>query len=401
LLLIVAGLLVASTAAAEPLTLEQALERAQQVSVELRMQRLSVEAAESSWLADPRAGSPSIRVTAQDLSLTPNDANTTDRYDIGTRLRLPLPRPWDLGTAKLQGIATADRERAQLADQEADLALAVRTRFELLPLLREAVATSEQLTDTWTRHRELVDQRRLEGLSTALVWLDSQEEVRDADDDRAVQISELAAVEAELRALLAWEADQPLDVAPTDLQARAEAPLPTVDALLEGLLERDPAVAEADADLRRAEAQLRRERLRGLPWLDWVQTGVEYGPRLGPMMEVGVAIDVPIYYWTPARTREVRRDLEASRIRTEEVRTRARETVVRRLRRAEARKERWLVERRHRDVLAEQAAPMMELADPLLKLDLEARMVRAELRVQLALADLIVELNRLEAAASY
>lgn len=399
-LLIAAALLLASAASAEPLTLEQALERAQTASVELRMQTLSVEAAESSWLADPRAGSPSIRVRARDLSLTPNDPNTTDRWDIVTRLRMPLPRPWDLDTARVQGEATAARERAQLSDQQADLRLAVKSRFELLPLLHDAADTAQELTATWSRHRELVAQRRVEGLSTALEWLDSEEEHRDADDDRAVRTSEVATVEAELRRLLDWPEDQPLEVLPTDLQARAEAPVPTIDGLLEGLLDRESAVAEADADLLRAEAQLQRERLRSLPWLDWVQGGVVTGPNSEPNFEVGVAIDVPIYYWSAARTREALRDLQSARIRTEEVRERARDGVVRRLRDVEARRERWLVEQRHRQVLREQAAPLMELADPVLKIELEARLVRADLRVQLALADLVVELNRLEAASA-
>jgi outer membrane protein TolC len=399
-LLIAAALLVASTAAAEPLTLEQALARAEEVSVDLRVQTLSVEAAESSWLADPRAGSPSIRVRARDLSLTPNDTNTTDRWDIVTRLRLPLPRPWDLETARVQGQATAARERAQLSDQQADLHLAVKSRFELLPLLRDAATTAEELTSIWARHRELVAQRRMEGLSTALEWLESEEEHRDADDDRAVRTAELVVVEAELRTLLAWGEQDALEVNRTDLFARADGPLPGTDELLVGLLEREPSVREADADLRRAEAQLRREQLRSLPWLDWMQAGVVTSPFDEPSFEVGVAVDVPIYYWSPARTRGALRDVQAARIRTEDVRARAVEGVTRRLRQAEARRERWLVERRHRDVLAENAEPLIELADPLLKIELEARMTRADLRVQLSLADLIVELNRLEAAAA-
>ena len=398
--LIAAALLLAQAAAAEPLTLEQALARAEEVSVDLRVQRLSVEAAESSWLADPRAGSPSIRVRARDLSLTPNDTNTTDRWDIVTRLRLPLPRPWDLESARVQGDATAARERAQLADQQADLVLAVKSRFELLPLLREAAGSAEKLTGIWVRHRDLVAQRRQEGLSTALDWLDSEEEHRDADDDRAVRRSELATVEAELRTLLAWSDDEPLEVVQTDLFARADAPLPGSDELLAGLMEREPAVAEADADLRRAEAQLRREQLRSLPWLDWMQAGVATGPNSSPSFEVGVAVDVPIYYWSPTRTRGALRDVQAARIRTEDVRERAREGVVRRVRQVEARRERWLVERRHRDVLAENAGPLMAVADPLLRIELEARLTRADLRVQMALADLVVELNRLEAAAA-
>jgi outer membrane protein TolC len=401
LIAVLAALFAAPAAqAAEPLTLEQALQRADEASAMLAEQRLTLEAAEAGWLADPRAGSPSLRLGVRDLSLTPAQPGANDNMDVVARLRFPLPRPWDLHTARLQGDATAARERAQLTDMQADLHLAVRTRFELLPLLREAAGTAERLTGIWRSHGELVTQRRAEGLSTALDWLESEEERRDADDDRAVRVSELAATEAELRTLIGWPANEPLELAAVELVARAEAPLPTPEELLDGLLDRDPAVAEADADVARSEAQLQRERLRSLPWLDWLQGGLVSEPiQQQTSFEIGVAVDIPIYQWSPARTREAAQDVEASRVRADDVRARVGESVVRRLRSATATRERWLVERRHRDTLVEQSAPLLELADPLLKIELEARLARAELRVQLALADLILDLDQLEAAA--
>ena len=45
------------------------------------------------------------------------------------------------------------------------------------------------------------------------------------------------------------------------------------------------------------------------------------------------------------------------------------------------------------------AAPLLEVADPLLQVDLAARLARAELRALLALVDLLGQIDRLNARA--
>ena len=242
-------------------------------------------------------------------------------------------------------------------------------------------------------------QRRIEGLSTALDWLESEEERRDADDDRAVRMAAAARVEAQLRALIAWPADEALELDRIDTSAVTETPGLAEEELLDGLVDRDPDVAEARAEVRRAEARLSRSKLEGVPWLDWVEGGV--GSMNGDPIaaEVGIAIDVPIYYWSRTRTREAAADVRAAQLRLADTEARAARRVVTARRTAGASLARWRVEQHHREVLLENSAPLMELADPLLKIELESRMVRAELRVQLAFVDLLAATEVARAAA--
>lgn len=391
--------LAAPAFAAPPLTLEAALLRAREASTEVAIQELSSEAAEASWLADPRAGAPSIRVGVRDLeaptALFPNPGSP----EVVTRVRLPFPRPWDLAMAARQGQATVAREEAELDALQERLDLAVTSRFHALPLLREAVAEAEALTDLRAQHLAMVEQRRAEGLATAIDWLDSEEERRDADDRRAARGADLDAVEAELRLLLAWPADEPLEIVPDDRSAAASAELPSMDAMLDGLAERNPDMRQAEAEIARSEARLRRVQLRSLPWLDWAQGGMVVRQNRPASFEVGFAVDVPIYQWSPIRTRAAAQELAGAKLRHREVAHAAEQSLARRVRATEAARERWMVEVAHRDAITEHAAPLLELADAVLKIELEARMVRAELRVLSAFVELVGELDRLDGEA--
>ncbi|MCP4872328.1 MAG: TolC family protein [Proteobacteria bacterium] len=398
LLLIVVALSAPLTAqAGEPLTLEGAIARAAEVSTEVALQELSAETAEARWLADPRAGAPSVRVAVRDLepatALYPNPGDP----ELVARFRLPFPRPWDLATAARQGEATVAREGAELDAIHDSLALAVTTRFHALPLLRASVASAEELTALRAEHLVLVEQRRAEGLATAIDWLDSEEDRRAADDRRAARVAELDTVEAELRQLLQWPADQPLEIVPDERDD--EAPLPAMDAMLDGLSNRNPRVREAEADIIRAEARLRRLQLRALPWLDWAQGGAVFRQDQPVSFEVGVAIDIPVYLWSPTRTQAAAQELAGAKLRMEEVEAAAERRLARRVRAAEAARERWTVETAHRDAVTEHATPLLELADPVLKIELEARIVRAQLRVLAAYTELVRELDRLDGAS--
>ena len=194
--------LLATPAAADPLTLEQALARAEEVSAEVQLQALSSESAEARWLADPRAGAPSIRVGVRDLDVPTELEPDPGNPEVVTRLRFPFPRPWDLATAADQGRATVAREDAELEGIRERVRLDVTTRFHAIPLLRDSVEAAGRLTEIRAAHLVLVEQRRAEGLATALDWLDSEEERRDADERQAARLADLEAAEAELRLLL-------------------------------------------------------------------------------------------------------------------------------------------------------------------------------------------------------
>jgi len=397
-LLAIAALLAApALALADPITLEDAIARAQQLDQQVQLQALSSEAAEARVLADPRAGSPSLRLRVSDLDTrtalqpTPRDPEYT------ARLRMPLPRPWELAAAARQGAATVAREDAELDALKDDVRLAVTERARALPLLRQAVATATTIVELRTEHVELVARRRTEGLATALDWLESEERRRDADDRRAAQRAELHAVEAELRALLQWPLDEPLEVLVGDPDARAAAPIPALDALMRPTSEL-AAGREATAEVARAEARLQRKRLDALPWIDWLQGGATFQDDAPVSFDVGLAIDVPIYLWSPARTRAAAQEVESARLELSALERANTDLLDRRRRAAVAAQERWRVEQAHRDAVTTEAQRLVELAEPILQLELQARIARAELRVLLALTDLSKRLDRLEAA---
>jgi len=392
-LILIALVALAPASASAALTLEEALVRAEEVSTDLRLQELSGEAAADAWLADPRAGAPSVRLGVRDLGRT--SGGTPDPPEWTARLRFPFPRPWDLSAAARQGRATVAREDAELDRMRKSLRAAVATRFRALPLLRQAAEAAELLTELRVEHVRLIEERRAEGLSTTLDWLDAEEERRDADDDRAAREAEAWAVEAELRTMLGWPADQPLELEPFDAVVVAEAPLPAVEELAD--VADSSRLAEARAQVERSEARLARQRFQSIPWIDWAQGGAVFQSGRETSFEVGVAIDVPTYHWSRTRTREARHELARSRLRLAAAERSEREAMVERLRSAEAARGRWQVERTHRSAIEVQAGPLREGADPLLAVELKARLVRANLRELLALAEVIVELEKLAA----
>ncbi len=391
--------LLATPAAADPLTLGQALARAEEVSAEVQLQALSSESAEARWLADPRAGAPSIRVGVRDLDVPTELEPDPGNPEVVTRLRFPFPRPWDLATAADQGRATVAREDAELEGIRERVRLDVTTRFHAIPLLRDSVEAAGRLTEIRAAHLVLVEQRRAEGLATALDWLDSEEERRDADERQAARLADLEAAEAELRLLLQLPAGEPLDLVPDDLTAATAPEVPTVESLSEGLTARNPDMREAESEIARAEARLRRAKLGALPWLDWAQGGAVFKKDQPTSFEIGFALDVPIYLWSPTRTRAASQEVAAAHLELKEVEQRAERRLARRVRATEAARQRWQVETEHRAAITAQADPLMELADPLLQLELQARLTRAELRVLSALIDLVDQVDRRDAAA--
>jgi outer membrane protein TolC len=387
--------------AEEALTLDRAIQEAEATSDRLRLQSVSVKSAASAPLADPRAGSPSIRVGVRDLEGNGSNYTSSPRSpEFVARARIPLPRPWDLATATGQGQATVKREEAQLGAIRRDLRLEVTEYFHTLPLMEEAVSIAIRLTKVSTDHLALVTARRAEGLSTELEWLESEEERRDADEDRASLHSALLRSSSVFATILGRSSQAELSLVRADFEARAVLPIASEEDVMSGLPERSEAIAQADADIERATQRLLRVKLRGLPWLDWFQGGVVFKPGERPSFEVGGAIDVPFTLWGPARSREAELEVEAATIRREAVQRRVEAGAQDKLRDAVAARERWLVERAHQQSLESHAAPILDLADPLLKLQLQARLVRAELRLKLALITLIQRLDQLDSLSN-
>lgn len=382
--------LLAGPTAAQPLTLEQALQQAEAASLDVAVQDLALEVAQSAGRADPQAGSPSLRMRLRDLGV-PGGTGLLPP-ELAMRGRFPLPRPWDLAGAARAAQASTNREQAQRDLIVADLHLAVSQRFHTLPILRQAAGVAQALLDVRVAQRDLVERRRLEGLSTVVDWLDAEEARRDAADDLADLGSRLRELESDLRRLLGLDESQDLDVTDTNITTRAAGD--DLDALVADAGERSPKVAEAIARLTRDEARLDRDRLRGLPWLDWVEAGVVTGSgqTLG---EVGVAIDIPVYRWSAATTQESRARVLEARLRLDEERAEARRSAARQVRDVQHARESWKVALTHRQALQKASESLLLAAGPVALQELKARLLRAELRELNAQSDLILQFDQL------
>ncbi len=385
------GLLSVGPAQAEPLSLRSALDRTAAVSPGLKLQQMAVETAEADGLESPQVGDPSIRIRVRDLGIE------GEQPELVARARVPLPRPWELVSSRALARATAEREEAQLEQMRRALRLAVTSRFHQLPLLRQAVEVSERLVEAREEHLQVTSLRREEGLSTVLQWLESEEERRDADDARAARMRDLREVEAELRLLLDWPSDDPLELITADIVSRVSRGLPTEEELLEGVLGTTPEIAEARADATRARTRLTRQHARAIPWVDWAQGGLVLQDDSSLAFEVGVAVDIPVFRWTRSRTRSAKLDLDGAELRVADAERRAKERVIRRRRDVVAARDRWEVEREHRAAVTEQVGPLLETEDRLLRSEVAARLARAELREILALRSLTLQVDQLDA----
>lgn len=378
-LLFILALLLPGQAAA--LTLEEALERAEDQSYELRLEALDIEASRAEWHEDIDVDSPTTRLALRDLEIGGSSP------EIEAALRLPLPRPWDLATRADESEARARADEASLDARRASLRRAVTARYHQLVLLRDSVAVAERLLAARQAGQDLCARRRAEGLATTFDWLDAEEDRRDADDDLADQLREAHTVEGQLRDLLVWPAEEPLPLDDPVDPAALEA------ALAAASTEADPRVRRAAAGVEVAQARLARRQARGIPWVEWLQGGVVDQAGAAARFAVKASIELPVSWWAPSRTRRARAELSAAELRLEQQQRAAKDRARRRAREVEAARARWRVEQTHLQAIHDQADPLLAQDDSILSAELEARLARADLRELRARRALVLALD--------
>ena len=116
------------------------------------------------------------------------------------------------------------------------------------------------------------------------------------------------------------------------------APLPAEDKLVEVALRRDARVAGMAANVDGAEARLRRERVRRIPWLTFVDVGYAFTPGSEPGFGwfVGAGVDLPVLQTNAAGVRTAEAAKDASRRGLESEADRVAREVRSRLREVEA-----------------------------------------------------------------
>jgi hypothetical protein len=364
-----AGLLFA--APAQALTIDEVIARAEQSWERVRAHR--AEAAGEAFREEPPVDSPSVRVEVSRLLL--GDVETE------TRLRLPVPRPMQAVTARRRAEADGRAEAAEVEADWTELRRMVVARFYALPVLRERAELAE--TERALR-LELVDAMRTlraAGQATVFDVLDAEDDRRRAEADAISARGDRDAAEAELRGHAAL-GPEPV-VIDGDPRAFAATPWPLA------VVELDPRCREAAAEVETARAELAALADRAIPWIDWGEVSLSVRPRTPVDLRVGVSIDVPIEYWAPGRTSAARARLAAAEAALDGVRRVVDADVQRGGAMFVEADASWRAAVAYRDAVAGEVAPLLVAADLRTRLELDARLARAEARERTALIGLI------------
>ena len=275
--------------AAEPLTFDAALQRAETDAPSLKGRAVSVSAAQSAAIAADRLPDPTLDVGIRDFPVTGPDAGRFNRDDF-TMTTIGVSQQF-INPAKRH--ARAARAGAEIGIAEADVQLEARNiRLE----------TALAWVDVYYGERKL-DQLKL--LETSLADLQSTVTARltsgsarpsqalepdqlraQISDRRIALVAEIAKAKARL-ARYTVDPDPSIIGAPPELTVNRGALLANVGAL--------PSLRALDAQTAAMDAETRLARADKSP--DW-KVGASYGrrePNYGDLFSVGVSIDLPLF----------------------------------------------------------------------------------------------------------
>jgi len=236
---------------------------------------------------------PEVRVT----NLGYEEGN--DRLDrVVFALRVFPPHPVEMAARKDEADAGIERARFRVEEVQASLRRDARLAFRRVWFASQRVRLAERLVETRRRALDLErtavsggigDPRAVAAAEAALAEAEGAQ--RRAMDERRFAIGDLAAV----LGLASTEGLEP--DAPADLMA-CPAPPRDLRSFEEQAVQKNPAVKQERAAYAQAEAVLRREYGRRIPWFSFVQAGYDfdpYGKRSG--VHGGVGLDLPVWDW--------------------------------------------------------------------------------------------------------
>lgn len=280
---------VSSTALAEPLTFDAAIERATRDAPSIRAGEAGVEARRSASVAAGRLPDPTLNLGLDNFPVSGPPAFSFTRESM-TMARVGVEQPFP-NPAKRQAQRT--RAQADIGIAEGDLAVETQNvRLETalawidLYYARRRLAQLQLLDESLGDLQATVSARLASGAARPSGALEP-EQLRAAVNDRR---SELSADVARARARLArFTGDAEADVAGDP---------PMIDVNKPGLvagLPLLPRLVALDAGIRGAEADSELARADKRP--DW-RVSANYGrrdPAFGDMVSVGVSIDLPLF----------------------------------------------------------------------------------------------------------
>lgn len=274
--------------AAEPLTLERALDLAERSNPRMRASAAQVEGAGAGVRTAQVYPNPTVSAGGGRVSARVPEALGGGLAGLG------VEQPIDLPSIRAPRIRAAEsgREAAILARDEVRLQVRADVRRAFYEVLRreaelDLAAETERLIDS-IRRRVAV---RVEvGESPRLELTRAEAEVATATNAVASARLRVAQAKAALRAVVGLGPADELRVAG---EIAAPPAPPTLDALRDEVLARYPGLAQARAEVRRAEARLATERALRVPQPTLV-ADVLQGPETRDAL-LGVRVPIPLF----------------------------------------------------------------------------------------------------------
>jgi cobalt-zinc-cadmium efflux system outer membrane protein len=274
--------------AAEPLTLDRAIALAQKNNPRLAVASAQTEAARASILTARAYPNPETYLDAGRQRARDADARDGNVYLFGLAQPIDLPSVRD---ARIRA-AEAGLEGSQFALQESRLALRAAVTFAFYEVLRRraevelAAETQRVLEDIRRRIAARVDV----GEAPRLELTRADAEARSAANATASARLRVTEARAQLLALIGLPANGDRDVSGS---LEPPPPLPPIDALRAEMLERHPALAQARAEIERAQARVETERALRTP-APTVRAGINQDPDQRQFV-VGLSIPIPVW----------------------------------------------------------------------------------------------------------
>lgn len=304
-------LLLPISLAAEPLTFEAALQRAEADAPSLKGRAAGVQAAQSAAIAADRLPDPTLDIGIRDFPVTGPDAGTLNR-DNFTMTTIGVSQQF-VNPAKRR--ARAARAGAEIGIAEAGAAVEARSvRLETALAWVDVYYGERKLNQLKMLNSSLSDlqstvsARLTSGSARPSQALEPDQLRAQIGDRRIALVAEIAKAKARL-ARFTGDPDPSVISAPPDLMINRGALLASVRDL--------PSLRALDAQTVAMDAETRLARADKTP--DW-KVSASYGrrePNYGDLVSVGVSIDLPLFGRKRQDPKIVARVNEAERARFE------------------------------------------------------------------------------------
>ncbi len=295
-----------------PLSEESAIFTAMAHNPELVAERVGIPIAEAKVRQAATWRNPQFHIHNED----PLDPFERERLVFGVRWYPPNPA---VQLAKEEA-AQSEVPYAEATVAEREWAIRHQARVAYLRALHahgRALLAGELVK----LRRQLADLSKVsveKGLADPADAMSAELAVAEAEESKARAETAEFGAKAMLASLLGMAGPEGITLRSPAEDFACQAPTATERALEDSALDQHPRLRQARAAYARAEAELRMEYNKRVPWLDYVQVGYEHEPAQGMSgVRFGVGIDVPILDWNLGGVAlgKARRDQQAARFR--------------------------------------------------------------------------------------